>query len=515
MSRASSHFASRLFLGSTCASRAGERALALPNFSWCLPCRQGFAARKDCCGGAPQPAREARALPRIIRAVLLAAVLCVSGFAAAGEANLASKSYVIDLPTTLRLAGARNLDIEIARQQLAEAKASQESAIERFFPSLSPGATYRRHDNLIQNTEGVIEEVHKQSYAPGATVTAQTEFGDALFKSLEARQLVKAAGHALDAQRQDTIAAAAQAYWDLSRDKAAVGVAREAVATETSYASEIERAVGIGLAFRGDALRVKVQRQRGEVAVRKAEEFAAVAGARLAQILHLDPAVQLTARDTRPLPMSFVSASAPVETLIDEAIAARPELKRSAATVAASREARRGAIYGPLIPAVGGQAFIGGLGGGKNSETGNFGESEDYAATLSWRIGPGGLFDFGRIHLQDARLRTSALAAEKVRDQIAREVVESRARVLSLQQQLEAGQQSLSDAQEVLRLGQERKEFGIGVVLEMILAQQELSRVRNDYLNIVTDYNKTQYALLRALGRIAVPKTSRRPGPPP
>lgn len=45
--------------------------------------------------------------------------------------------------------------------------------------------------------------------------------------------------------------------------------------------------------------------------------------------------------------------------------------------------------------------------------------------------------------------------------------------------------------------------FGVGVVLETILAQQEeLSRVRNDYLNIVTDYNKTQYALQRALGRL-------------
>jgi outer membrane protein TolC len=54
-----------------------------------------------------------------------------------------------------------------------------------------------------------------------------------------------------------------------------------------------------------------------------------------------------------------------------------------------------------------------------------------------------------------------------------------------------------------LRLGQERKEFGIVVVLETILAEQDLARARNDYLNIVTEYNKTQYALLRALGRLS------------
>ena len=54
-----------------------------------------------------------------------------------------------------------------------------------------------------------------------------------------------------------------------------------------------------------------------------------------------------------------------------------------------------------------------------------------------------------------------------------------------------------------MRLGQQRKEFGVGVVLETILAEQDLARARNDYLNIVTDYNKTQYELLRALGQLS------------
>src|SRR6266705_1244484 len=116
-----------------------------------------------------------------------------------------SKLLTIDLPSALRLAGARNIDIQLAREKFAEAQAAEESTIERFFPWVAPGVTYRKHDNLIQNTEGLIEEVHKQSYAPGGTLTAQTEIGDATFKSLEAHQLMKAARHGLDAQRQETI----------------------------------------------------------------------------------------------------------------------------------------------------------------------------------------------------------------------------------------------------------------------------------------------------------------------
>jgi len=111
----------------------------------------------------------------------------------------------------------------------------------------------------------------------------------------------------------------------------------------------------------------------------------------------------------------------------------------------------------------------------------------------------------GNIHAQQARFRSATFTADKVTDQIANEVITSYTRVQSLAGQIATAKQSLSDAAEALRLAQERKEFGVGVVLEMILAQQELSRVRNDYLNIVTDYNKAQYALLRAVGRLPAP----------
>ena len=440
-------------------------------------------------------------------AFAIVAVLCHFATAAA-DSNRSPQLLTIDLPATLRLAGAQNLDIQLAREKLAEAYAAEESATERFFPWVVPGVTYRRHDNLIQNTEGVIEEVHKQNYAPGGTVAAQTEIGDAIFKSLEAHQLMKAARHGLDAQKQETILAAARGYFDLAAAHEAVGVTREALRASTDYAAEIERAVNAGIAFKGDALRVKVQQQRDQIALRRAEENARLASAKLVQILHLDPTVELMPRDASVVPLSLLSTKQPLGDLVSQALAARPETQQSAALLSAAQHAKNGAVYGPLIPTVGGQAFFGGLGGGKDSDTGHFGESEDYVALLTWRVGPGGLFDFGNIHARQARQRGAALTAEKVSDQIANEVIASQTRLQSLADQIATAKRSLSDAEEALRLGQQRKEFGVGAVLEIILAQQDLSRVRNEYLNIVTDYNKTQYALLRALGRLSAPASA-------
>ena len=101
--------------------------------------------------------------------------------------------YPIDLATTLRLVGARNLDIQIARERLHEAQANRQSAVEQFFPWIAPGVGYHRRDGLAQAVpSGIISDANYQSYSPGATLAAQIALGDAIYNSLAAKQLVKA-----------------------------------------------------------------------------------------------------------------------------------------------------------------------------------------------------------------------------------------------------------------------------------------------------------------------------------
>src|SRR3954464_11750334 len=133
-----------------------------------------------------------------------------------------AQSNLINLETVLRLAKAQNLDVQIAKARLAEAKAVHESARAQFFPWLSPGISYRRHDNLIQDVSGNIIEVHKQSYSPGVTLGAQLDIGDALFKSLSTKQQAAAAAHFTEAQRQASVFVAAQNYFDLLYAQAVV-----------------------------------------------------------------------------------------------------------------------------------------------------------------------------------------------------------------------------------------------------------------------------------------------------
>jgi outer membrane protein TolC len=434
---------------------------------------------------------------------LYASVALPAAFSAVDTPAAMKPPNPIDLPTALQLAGAQNLDIALAKEKLTEAKASQESAKWQFMPWVAPGISYRRHDNLIQDVAGNIVNVHKEAFTYGPTLTAQLDLGDAIYKNLAAKQLVKAAQFELEGQRQESILAAAQGYFDLAKAQAAAVVAQEAVRIAESYSAQVSQAVELGLAFKGDALRAQVQADHNRLLLRQAQEQQQTAAVRLALTLHLDGSLPLLARDAELLPVEIIPNSTSREELLAQALANRPEIDKHKHLVEAARESRKAAKYGPLFPSVGGQIFFGGLNGGKGGTSYSGGKSEDYQLTIGWRIGPGGLFDRGRLGVAESHLRSADIAQQKIYDEMARQVSESYARTQSLADQLTTSRRAVQSAEELLRLTEQRKSFAIGAVLENVQAEQELTRARLEYLNTISDFNKSEYALQRAIGGLA------------
>ncbi len=427
--------------------------------------------------------------------------------AIAADLNPASINSLasIDLPTVLRLAGAQSLDVQIARERLNEAKANRSSAVEQFFPWFSPGIAYHRRDGMAQGVPaGTVSETHLESYAPGGTIVGQLNLGDAIYQSLAAKQLVEASRQALETQRLDSTLTAAQGYFDLVKAKALADVVKDAASISESYQQQLHRAVETGIAFKGDELRVQTQTQNYQIALRQALEQQRAESAKLAQLLHLDATVELLPQNGDLAPLVLIPSDAALDSLVQQALRSSPELKQSQASTRAARAAKNGAVYGPLIPSVGAQVFVGGFGGGHDNGPGNFGDAQDYGVGLGWRIGPGGLFDSGRVNASKARLQAVELSDVKLKDVIIASVVTRHNRVQSLLEQMALAERKLATGNQTLQLTRDRKQFGVGIVLEDIQAQQELTKARSDYLSAVAEFNKAQYALSRAMGTIAI-----------
>jgi outer membrane protein TolC len=451
--------------------------------------------------GAVSAAHGRRCVVAFVRGVLFAFLAGISPLSLAGDD--APKTQPINLVAVMRLAGANNLDIQIAEQRLAEAQAAHEEALMQFFPFVSPGITFRRHEGNVQTVDGAIIDTNKESLGTGVNVTAQMELGETIYKAMIAKRLATAAQFAAEAQRQESVYQAVAAFFELVRAKSARGVAVESVRIADSYAGELGRAVEAGIAFKGDAFRALAQAERNRLVLRQTQEQQRIAAARLAQTLHISPLVELGPEGGEPAPMRLPEYRTGLPALVAQALADRPELRAGDAQLSAARNARDAAKYGPLIPTLRGEYSYGGLGGGTYAEgVRHFSDTSDYGVGLSWRIGPGGLFDMARVRAGNARLQAGELEQAKMREEITRQVVEAHARARSLADQIEFSRRALSAAAQSLKLARERQQFGVGEVLENIQAEQDLTRARLDYLTAITDHNRAQFALQRAVGRV-------------
>jgi len=421
---------------------------------------------------------------------------------AAAEAPSALPGNVIDLPTALRLAGANNLDVQIAREKLVEARAADDSARARFFPWVAPMVVVRRHENNIQAVDGTMLDANKNSLAAGLALNAQLDLGDIYYQKLVADQVVRSSEAALAGRQREMTYRAAAAYFDLARARAIVGAAEEASRVARQHAEQIAATVAAGLTFQGDAARVRAASERSDLAVSRLRAEQRFAAARLAELLHLDPASELAPADSTLSPLTLMTAGNDVGALISRALANRPEVDETTARLAAAHAAQRGTTIGPLIPSVGAQAIVGGLGGGPGSTSPGHGfeSSDDYALGLSWRLGPGGIFDRYREREAMARERQVQLDLEKTKDAIRRQVVEEHVRLRSLTEQLELTRKTLEAADQTATLSRQRRETGVGAVLEDIVAEEELAQARRDYLATIADFNVAQYALQFAVG---------------
>ncbi len=418
----------------------------------------------------------------------------------------------IDLPTTLALAGAESREVELARARIAESRAAHERTRARFFPWIEPSVAYRRHEGRLQDVVGTIIDTDRQAYDVGAALVAEVDLGRALYENLAARRRFRAAEASGEAVRRTTVARAGASYLELARAEAHLEVTREAVRIAVDYADQLDRAVAIGIAFRGDAQRAQVRVERNRRLDSNARLARRIAAARLAEQLGLDPTVDLRVAAPELDVWTLVDPRMPPAEAVRLALAQRPELRSASSALAAANADHAAARIGPWLPTLAGRASVFGLGGGQGDARGRFGDGYDYGLGLRWRIGPGGLFDASLADQSAAREQQVSIEGRRLRESITREVVEADARARALAEQREMAERMLDAAESALQLSRDRRAFGVGAVLETLAAEEELTRTRIEFVDLVADANAAQLELQRAIGAFPEPGADPAPG---
>jgi outer membrane protein TolC len=443
-----------------------------------------------------------------------------------------SRPLPIDLPYALRMVNASNPTIALARTRVEEAYAHLGEAEVAWLPNLWAGGNpnnltflpmFYVHNGLIQNSRGMVFDVVKAEASIPVGAGLNLSFADALFGPRIARDLVAAEQARARVVTYNVQLDVALTYLDLLRAYGALAVNREALSKAERIYELASRYVGEGLG----KTTADANRARTEVEIRRQERIdleveAALASARLAQLLLLEPTADLVPADAQVLPIELVPADAPLDELVGVGLMNRPELAESRALVAATLSRWREERLRPLIPSVQ-MAYYGAQFGGGTPALHDYGWRNDFLVQASWELRSAGLGNLFSARASRAQYNEANLHVTEVQAMVAADVTVAAKVVRARERELLNAQEAVRQA-EAMWEKLDRAAFGAVVPfgkgprmfdpIESILAEQALHEARLRYLSAVIDYNRNQFRLFWAMGQppeCALPKATALP----
>ncbi|MEK6248155.1 MAG: TolC family protein, partial [Planctomycetales bacterium] len=215
----------------------------------------------------------------------------------------------------------------------------------------------------------------------------------------------------------------------------------------------------------------------------------------------LDPNVEMVPADEQLIPIEMVDEKLTVDDLITMGLATRPELAEHQALVQARLVRLRQESLRPFIPYIQLGASAGTFGGGAGNNFQNQGGRSDIDALAVWELKNLGIGNHLLKRRRGTQLVQAEMEVEFLQDRVIAQVITAAADVASYRRQVIATRKGAEAAKKSYALNLDRIRDDVGIPLELVQAIRAQTDALNAYTKSVTDYNRSQYRLMHALGQ--------------
>ena len=297
--------------------------------------------------------------------------------------------------------------------------------------------------------------------------------------------------------RQQVIETVATAYINLLRYEHLLEVsadARDLAAKELEKAETYHR---IGSAAKSDVLQAKVRLEQTRLDEVRARNSVEQSFAELAHAMNR-PLIERFEVDRSLLDREYQVSD--LELLYNEAIAQRQDIMSRGYALEARRGDVKSATAG-LLPSI---DLFGGYSRSENLSEFRFGAPENASSYVSIQV-QWNIFDryatlAGRSQAQ-ARKRIAEYTLQQAELDAQLEVRRTYNSVIEARERMSLTRETIANAEEELRLAQERFRVGAGTMLDKITAQVNLATARGDEVQARSDFTIATLQLDRAVGR--------------
>ena len=425
-------------------------------------------------------------------------VICIALSLLPQQTPAQEKEPVLTLEESIQLALERNLEVQVAKEEILFAREGKNRARTGFLPRLSADYEYRRLSEASTTVGGITaENADEDQYRFTGTV-AQPLFSG--FEILSNYQLAKlgldVAQIQLQRTRLDLILAVKKSYFEILRAEKISQVAEQSVRQLQEGVRVAQNFVQVGMRPKVDVLDAETRLGEAELQLIVANNDTGVAKARFNTVLRQPIDTSVAVVDI----LTTESYERSYESSQQIALQHRPELLEANKNVAIA-EKEVTLVKSDYYPDVTLSANYYRRGDDPTVDGSDFvdRESWDIVAGATWTF-----FEWGKTRYatnqQRARLRQAQESLEQIKDGILLEVKTAFLSVQAAERGIRVAAKSVESAEENFRISQERYKEQVATATEILDAQTRLTQARTNYTNALVVFNLARAALVRAMG---------------
>lgn len=413
-------------------------------------------------------------------------LLTLALLAALPSQALAAPQSVLTLEQALSNAQSHQPQLQQAAASVQAAEARTHSARSTLLPQVSMGAGY----SLGTGRETLGTAGSNLSLRANQLIY---DFGQRGNRYESSSALLAAQRQSERETRQQVALNVRTSYFAAQAARVLVGVNEEALANQLRHLDQATRFVNAGTRPPIDVVQERANVANARRQLISAQNDYTTGRARLNQAMGLESGLDFeVASEAMP---AIPGETMPLDTLLQEALANRPELVRMAEQVR-SQELSLSAQRNAGAPTLQGSAGLGDNG----LLVGRPGTSWEAGVSLSWPLFTGGGIQ-AQTREAEASLEGTRAQAAALRQQVRLELTEATLAITSQKAAIQAAQESERNATERLKLAEGRYAAGVGNIIELSDAQLALTTARSQVVQEEFRLAVARAQLLKALGR--------------
>ncbi len=415
----------------------------------------------------------------------------------------------LTLGQALEFARRNNQELQVALLQLERAQAGLKVARAALLPNVGLNAQVGRSNTASNELGNIITERQQENQppefrreiddSPTTSFTGGAQINYDLYTSGARSARIRQAEEQerlqeLDVERlsEEIRLNVATEYYNLQEADEQVRISRAAVVNAEASLRDARALEEAGVGTRFDSLRTQVNLANSQQQLTNAQSQQRIARRALATRLNLAQSGTLSAAD--PVKLAGLWNQT-LENSIVLAYQNRPELQQQLAQRNISQQQRREALanLGPQVSVVANYDLL-------DQFNDNVGLTNGYSVALRANLN---LFDGGASKGRAAQSRVDTEIAEtqfsQQRNQIRFQVEQAYSQQQSNLENVQTSQAALDQARESLRLARLRFQAGVGTQLEVLDAENALTRAEGNRITAILDYNRALATLQRAV----------------